>query len=112
MTTTAHSCTLPGCYDVPLEPFPFQDPGCAVGPARCRYCKRIEGVMTDDGPPVCHDCTAIFIKVVLHPDDGKLTEELAERHSDVVTLTRLISGVRVWRWTATWPGVERRTGGA
>ena len=112
MSMSAHSCTLPGC-DLSSEPlYEFQDPGCDVMPARCGFCKLTEGVIAGDGPPVCHNCIALLIKIVTHPDDGKLTEELAERHADVVTLERLISGTLRWRWTTTWPGVERRAGGA
>jgi hypothetical protein len=109
-----HSCALPGCHDAPTGPFAHTFEGSEIPEGgRCQWCKSTVDLMDGDGDvAACRGCAEIFGKIIRDPesvDQGRAAEQLADRHVEVVNLVRLINGVRIWRWTDTWPGVELRT---
>jgi hypothetical protein len=95
--------------------FAFRDPGCAIvadPTARCVACESAEHLVEGDGAPVCRVCIDELGHAAGDPirSEVELLQALADRHRDVVSLTRVASNTEPlrfeWAWTDRWPGVE------
>lgn len=66
----------------------------------CDRCRAIIGVISGDGPPVCHDCVELLTGAAADPMSvsSRLRETLPELHSDIVRLGETDAGTQAWEW--------------